>query len=273
MKGYFFSSLLLVSSLVFTVTENKDKPIKGEWDLQLKKIWEKKEAGIDSFAEVGQITSDSDGCLFVADSKYFKIFVFDQNGKFIRAFGKKGEGPGELKRLGGFHLFADQLVFFQAYKFHYFKKDGSYVKSTPIPWRFLLIDFISHNKCLGIVSKEQDKGRYKKQIIIFDIKNKNQNVIKEEPVPITGRGATERMQFNIMIPGLSPSLITYLKDDRIFYGVNNAYRIKVMDLKGTLLQDIVLKRNKTKMSLKEMEKILPEGLKKFPGIKNALLKL
>ena len=98
MKGYFYSSLLLVSSLVFTVTENKDKPIKGEWDLQLKKIWEKKEAGIDSFAEVGQITSDSDGCLFVADSKYFKIFVFDQNGKFIRAFGKKGEGPGELKR-------------------------------------------------------------------------------------------------------------------------------------------------------------------------------
>ena len=36
---------------------------------------------------------DSDGNLYVADFLNARVEVFDADGKFIRAFGKRGDGP------------------------------------------------------------------------------------------------------------------------------------------------------------------------------------
>lgn len=49
--------------------------------------------------DIRQFAVDSDGNLFLLNSKnpenfYFK---FDKKGKFVKAFGKKGQGPGEIQ--------------------------------------------------------------------------------------------------------------------------------------------------------------------------------
>ena len=38
----------------------------------------------------------SDGRLFIADSREHKVFKFDKQGHFIKSFGQKGQGPGDL---------------------------------------------------------------------------------------------------------------------------------------------------------------------------------
>ncbi len=43
------------------------------------------------------ITSDSDGNLYVLDGGNFRIQKFDKDGKYLATFGREGQGPGELK--------------------------------------------------------------------------------------------------------------------------------------------------------------------------------
>jgi len=42
------------------------------------------------------LAAASDGCLFIADSRENKVFKFDKQGNFIKTFGQKGQGPGDL---------------------------------------------------------------------------------------------------------------------------------------------------------------------------------
>jgi DNA-binding beta-propeller fold protein YncE len=46
------------------------------------------------FAKPTSVAVDSDGNLYVADMLNYRIEVFDADGKFIRTFGKHGDGPG-----------------------------------------------------------------------------------------------------------------------------------------------------------------------------------
>jgi hypothetical protein len=39
---------------------------------------------------------DDGGCLYIADSRGQRIVVFDSEGRFLRAFGRRGNGPGEF---------------------------------------------------------------------------------------------------------------------------------------------------------------------------------
>jgi len=47
-----------------------------------------------NFAKPTGVAVDSDGNLYVADMLNARIEVFDADGQFIRAFGKRGDGPG-----------------------------------------------------------------------------------------------------------------------------------------------------------------------------------
>jgi hypothetical protein len=270
--------LFMVSELLCPTVENEDKPIRGVWDFKLNKIWEKQGADEVLFTMVSQIKADSDGRLYICDPKHFKIFIFDAEGKFITSFGKKGEGPGEFRYLPRYFLINDQLLFYQIRpkKVVIFKKDGTYVDSILTPWiprDTFILNFLTPDKFLGVVTKTQNKETKGHQFTIFNLKTKEQTVIKEELVSVTGEGRAAGMSFNFKPEGLGISLVSYFKKDRIFYGVNNEYRIKVVDLKGALLQDIVLKREKTKISDKEKEELLPESFRKGlpPEIVKAML--
>lgn len=55
----------------------------------------------DQFGNVVGISVDGWGRIFVADALMSHIALFDSAGTFVRTFGRRGEGPGEFKRLHG----------------------------------------------------------------------------------------------------------------------------------------------------------------------------
>ena len=73
-----------MSQIHYPVVENKDQPIRGEWDFKLKKLWEKRGVGEDLFVNIFPIKADANGYLYVCDTKQFKIFIF--NGIFLKEF-------------------------------------------------------------------------------------------------------------------------------------------------------------------------------------------
>jgi len=50
------------------------------------------------FYEPVAIAADKQGNIYVLDSKNFRVQVFDSNRKFLRSFGRRGQGPGDLGR-------------------------------------------------------------------------------------------------------------------------------------------------------------------------------
>ena len=48
------------------------------------------------FGELTSIDVDSDGNIYILDRKVKKVKIFDSEGKFLRKFGKDGQGPGEM---------------------------------------------------------------------------------------------------------------------------------------------------------------------------------
>lgn len=62
------------------------------------------------FGVVGQVDFDAEGNLYVFDRENARVVVFDRQGEFVRQFGKKGEGPGELRLPSGMSVFDDGWV-------------------------------------------------------------------------------------------------------------------------------------------------------------------
>lgn len=50
-----------------------------------------------------------DNTLYIADDLEQTIYMFDNNGKFLKRIGKKGQGPGEYSRMGKFQVKGDHL--------------------------------------------------------------------------------------------------------------------------------------------------------------------
>jgi hypothetical protein len=59
------------------------------------------EASPAEFGSVRSVMSDEDGRLYVADAHALEIRIFEADGRFVGALGRKGGGPGELEGLHG----------------------------------------------------------------------------------------------------------------------------------------------------------------------------
>ncbi len=62
------------------------------------------------FARPAGLAVDSDGNLYVADTLNNRIEIFDGDGKFIRTFGKAGDGPGYFARPKGVAIDSDDHI-------------------------------------------------------------------------------------------------------------------------------------------------------------------
>ena len=77
---------------------------KGEWDdsprisLTLLEMFGDENDDNYLFYEPVAIASDKQGNIYVLDSKNFRVQVFDSDRKFLRSFGRRGQGPGDLGR-------------------------------------------------------------------------------------------------------------------------------------------------------------------------------
>lgn len=83
-------------------------------------------------SRVSQVAFDAADNLYVLDAGNNRVLVFGANGKFVRKFGKKGGGPGELMAPVGLAVTRDGFVAVTDLGrpgVSLFKKDGAFVKN------------------------------------------------------------------------------------------------------------------------------------------------
>ncbi len=60
----------------------------------------------------GTIQRGDDGCFYVLDGGDCRIVVFDTDGRYLRSFGRKGDGPGEFRSLNLLRFTGDVMTIF-----------------------------------------------------------------------------------------------------------------------------------------------------------------
>lgn len=250
MRKYLFCLLWVICglSLLADVT-NRDKPLKGEWDFKLEKIWEIDRAGDDVFGQPFSMTVSDDGMLYVFDPKNGVNYIFDKDGKFINAFAREGQGPGEIIRQEFTHLVGDKVVIPGMNGIHFFSKQGEYIKTIKQeemgrdPRIFIDEENIISAPATAVLLQEG-----KAKIIRRNIKTGKEVVIADFTATQTGIAASGRQVIDMIVIGLSPLMTLGYHADRLYWGLSDSYVINVSDLEGKKLTSFSMNRKKRKIS-------------------------
>lgn len=232
---------------------NPDKPLKGQWDLNPRLVWQVDRAGDDVFSRL-EIAAADDGTLYVHDWRNRCIYMFDNNGVFKRTFGTSGEGPGEIRTHLKTFTVRDKLIAADTDRLHYFTKQGKFIKS--VPNMFFQQEphiFLNDHEFIAaptFVVPDDGKGN----ITYVNLKTRIKKVIGEFSLPRPQSGGP-----GVSLIGLTPMIITGYDYDnnKLYYGVNDAYEIHVAQLNGKVLNTFSVKRQKKTVS----NEILREQIK------------
>lgn len=237
MKGIIvFLVFNVLAFSLFAQVENPDKPLRGNWDFQIKKIWEVESVGSDVLADIQNIKTSRDGRVFVAESKHCLIYIFDKDGKYISSFGKKGEGPGEIMNYSsGEQLFVidDTVIFVSLGKIQYFSPDGEYKKTVIIPPALKPRTFLSQDVFVSAPSSLVAINSDSAKMVMYNVKDRSSKVITEfKPFKnavqqINSEGAERRV--GVVIPSVTPLMCVDSGGDKVCYGMSNSYNIHFFD--------------------------------------------
>lgn len=83
------------------VVENPASPIHRHAALRLEEELSigREDAGEEYlFSDISGLDADDEGRIYVINSPDANVRIFDKNGVFLKTFGRKGQGPGEIDR-------------------------------------------------------------------------------------------------------------------------------------------------------------------------------
>lgn len=233
-------------------------PLRGKWDFKQEMAWEIYQAGDDVFGEPGALLVSEQGTGYFHDTKNMKHYMISRDGKFIRAFGKRGEGPGEVNNFWESELFMvdDRLVVTDAAKIHYFTLRGEYIRSVINNlFRRRPVHFLGKNKFIysPVYKREMPDGIGK--ICIFDLKSAVDRILIPFKIPDSGTISMGNAYYSFDIGGLTPMMTVACHENKVYYGMNDSNVITVCDLEGNNLNQFSLDCRRTPVSEEAKRKL------------------
>jgi hypothetical protein len=242
-------ALFLLVAFFQTPVVNPDKPLRGDWDFKLEKVWEVDRAGDDVLGRPFSLAATEDGILYVYDTASQINYIFDKDGNFVRTFARSGQGPGEVMGRELIHLVNGKVYIPARNGIQVFTKDGEYVQtlkqegSSLDPRIFLNEDEIISAPKTAVFLPD-GKG----EIIQKNIKTGKETVISEFSLQDWGMAQSRGQQVDIISIGFSPLMILGYAENRLYWGMNTSYMINVTDLSGKKISTFSVKRKSRKVS-------------------------
>lgn len=189
---------------------------------------------------------DSKGNVYILDTGNFKIKKFSSEGKFIKSFGNKGQGPGEFQYPGLIKIDAQDNIYImdsRKNELMIFDADLKYTgliknETTVQPFHIYNEDMILGNSNSFMIS---GKTEIKPLFFTFDGEG---NVIKEH-------GQTKKYADNIMNRIGNGIMVDVDKDDNVFvlFSARNRLEKYDKDMNLVLVVDRVLPYEESKKSI------------------------
>jgi hypothetical protein len=243
-----FALVLLVAFIQAPVV-NPDKPLKGEWNFRLEKVWEVDRAGDDVLGRPFSLTAAEEGILYVYDTANNATFIFDKDGNFIRAFARSGQGPGEVMGQELIHLVNGKVFIPARNGIKVFTKDGEFIQTVKQEGRPLdPCIFLNEDEIISAPKTAVFLPDGKGEIIRKNIKTGEEALISEFSLQDWGMAQSRGQQVDIISIGFSPLMILGYAENRLYWGMNTSYMINVSDLNGKKISTFSVKRRSRKVS-------------------------
>lgn len=274
MKKFLIFGLISGFFLCFLFPEvvNPDRPLKGEWDFRPALEWEVEEAGHDLFGEIQNLAVDSSERVFVADLKHSYIFIFDQQGQYLKRFGKKGEGPGEIREYFGgdqLHIVGDKVLFADRTLLHYFDMDGNYLKTVQFSLNLKPRAFINEHTFISAPATNARRSREPSRITVYDLDTRKQTPIALfrpfDKATSTEENGGRQVTVGIVIGDITPLMLIHAAGERIYYGMNDTYRLHISDLHGKIISSFSIPERKVNPVSDKYKKELEASLGDVPA--------
>ena len=177
--------------------------------------------------------------IYVADSGNNCVFVFNFKGKFVKAIGRKGQGPGEFDRPTGLYVLADSKLVvadFGNNRIQVFNDSGEFIRSIkPTKVRVADLIIIDDKICtipsFGMSGYSLDMGSKENTQPLVNIIDKDGNLLNE----------IETKDFPANQPFLrcinNRVCLTLSKDKKLFLPYFSKNLIQKFNLNGTKLAE------------------------------------
>ncbi len=237
------------------VVENPKKPAPPKGTLSKMTLKEdfslgEGESEEEMFGELTSIDVDSDGNIYILDRKVKKVKIFDSEGKFLRKFGKDGQGPGEMNVPITIQVISnDELVVSDALnqRLMFYSLEGEFKRemSTAVKALGLTLPlFDSQGNILGqqIVPTEEklmrEVRKYDSELnSLFTVASiDNTNLVQGKINP-----------FQVVI------FYQLGKDNAIYCSNPDAYEIKVLNTEGKMVRRILKDYDSVNVTEKDKE--------------------
>ena len=191
-------------------------------------------------SDVYNVDVDSEGNIYLVNNPRKGktiIFKFDEKGKFISSFGKKGQGPGEIINPSFFCICKnDEIVItdFARINTVMFNKKGEFLKEIRLPFRMRAVLPLENGKYIGLRQSIDREGFEPSLQSFLCLYSSEFSKIKE---------LDRQRPFDYMttdkIDGIPQIFHWEVHDRRIYTGNGRrGYEISVYDLDGNLVRKI-----------------------------------
>jgi len=232
-----------------TVVKNPKAPIYGKDIFGLKEeltIGEKEGEEEYMFTRLSAIDVDEKGNIYTLHLREGHIKVFDNKGKYIKTFGRKGQGPGEMQFPYNIHITPKKEILLndvRARRLLFYSLDGVFLKQISTAKMTFFLD-PKINSMGMIVGSKQILGLIPGfELLMFDT---NFDLIKtiatiELPKP----------------PAINPEMPEfcweYTKEDNLIWGIPTKYELQVLNEEGEIIKKIKKDYDPVKITEEEKE--------------------
>lgn len=209
------------------------------------------------FSELRSIQVDDQENIYALDMKEVKVKVYDKNGKFLRSFGKKGKGPGEIDTPIRMEMTREGKIVIDDMgnnKLIFFGPDGSCVRELPTGkyWALIRFKFDSGGNIYA------DTRAYEETKMTSELKKFDPDF---KPLATFG-SFEERRPDRRLIRAFSPVFSLQMRsDDRLVWTLaeTEKYEFTIVNADGKTVRRIVREPNPVKISGAMKDRLIQES--------------
>jgi len=196
------------------------------------------------FSEITSVAVNNDGDVYILDRKEKTVKVFDNTGKFVRKFGKQGQGPGEM----------NMPIFVQISP-----NDELVVEDVVNRKEFLTS--ISTAKAAGLAAILLDSKINLIGQAVVPAEKKLIREVKKYDKDLNPLFTIDTLDFTNLIEGkINPyrlaSFYVLGKEDNIIYGYPEEYEIEIFNPEGKLIKRILKEYDPVKITKEDQEEFM-----------------
>jgi hypothetical protein len=209
------------------------------------------------FSQLRSIQVDEQENIYALDMKELKVKVYDKNGKFVRSFGKKGQGPGEIDTPIRMEMTRDNCLVIDDMgnnKLIFYSLTGSLIKEIPTGKYWALIRFKFDSKgCIFADTRSYEETKMTAELKKFSPDFK----------PLSTLASFEEKRIPRVMTEFSPTFALQMRsDDKLIWSIaeTEKYEFTITDSNGKVVGRIIKDHDPVKITAAIKERLTKESL-------------